>query len=651
MTNSNGEILWRPAEVRAERSRLAKFMSQVEAHNDIAFQGSYNALHQWSVDDIGLFWEAVWDFCEIIGDNPGPAVEGEGFFKARFFPEASICLAENMLRRTDDAIAIDFYGENQIRQSISFRDLNTRVARIQGGLIAAGIRAGDRVAGYLPNTADAVIAMLAANSLGAIWTGCSPDFGVKGVLDRFSQTKPRILFTCDAYLYNGKKHALRSKVEEIIDCLPSIEQCVVVPYIEAEETIEHERAVLLGEFEDKSRAEPAFTRLPFDHPAFILYSSGTTGMPKCIVHSAGGVLIKHMQEHQLQTDLGNEDVFFYFTTLSWMMWNWLVTGLASGARIVLYDGSPFYPDGNAMFDLIDEAGVTVFGTSAKFLDAVEKAGFEPRRSHKLTSLKSILSTGSVLKPASFDFVYHSIKRDVQLASITGGTDIVGGFCSGNPIGEVRRGELQCITLGMDVQIVDDATTPLFGTPGELICRQPFPTVPVCFWGDDEDQSKFKSAYFEKYPGLWWHGDWATLTGSHGIVVHGRSDTTLNAGGVRIGTSEIYSPVETVPDVAECVVVGQEKDDGDTRLLLFVRLQPGQTMTDELDTELRQRIRKDTTARHVPERIIAVTDIPKTVSGKISETAVRDLVNGRAVKNSEALINCECFVEFSELNYT
>ena len=541
----------------------------------------------------------------------------------------------------------EFAGEGGVRRSIRWSELDREVARVAAGLRAQGIQPGDRVAGYLPNLPETVIAMLAASSIGAIWSSCSPDFGVRGVLDRFGQIEPRVLFAAAAYRYNGKTHDCLGRIADLMAELPTVERVVVTPY--AADSLELDRldgrAVAWDEFGPVDPEPIRFEPLPFDHPLYILYSSGTTGVPKCIVHGAGGTLLQHLKELLLHTDVRRGDRLFYFTTCGWMMWNWLVSGLAAEATLVLYDGSPFYPDGNVLWDLVDEVGICQFGTSAKWISACDKAGIRPRESHRLSSLRAILSTGSPLLPESFDYVYRDVRADVQLSSISGGTDIVSCFALGNPLLPVRRGELQCRGLGMAVEIRDDRGEVVVGQTGELTCSQPFPSMPVQFW-NDPDGSRYRAAYFEKFPGVWSHGDYARLTEDGGVVIYGRSDATLNPGGVRIGTAEIYRQVEKLDEIMESLCVGQEWD-GDVRVVLFVVLRDGVSLDEGLIARIRTTIRSNATPRHVPARIVAVPDLPRTVSGKITELAVRDVIHGREVRNTSALANPDALDHFRD----
>ncbi len=621
---------------------MRAFQRGVEARTGRRFAG-YTDLWRWSVDERESFWRAAWDFCQLIGDpGPSPWLVDDRMPGARFFPGALLNYAENLLRRDDADPALIFRGEDGQRSELSWAALRAQVASLAAQLRGMGVVPGDRVAAILPNCPEAIVAMLAATSVGATWSSCSPDFGVRGVLDRFGQIEPRVLFASDGYRYGGKSHDLTGRVAEIRAALPSLERVVGVRFLGVGALPGAETFL---ELVHAGAAEQRYERLPFDHPLFILFSSGTTGVPKCIVHGAGAVLLKIAVEQRLHTDLHADDRLFYFTTCGWMMWNWLATGLAAEATLVLYDGSPFHPDERVLFDVADAERVTVFGTSAKFLDAVRKTGLEPLRTHDLSSVETILSTGSVLAPESFDFVYRCIKPDVLLSSISGGTDIAGCFVAGNPMLPVFRGEAQCLALGMSVEVFDDGGKALPpGEKGELVCTRAFPSLPVGFWNDG-DGARYRASYFERFPGIWHHGDWVELTPNGGMTLYGRSDAVLNPGGVRIGTAEIYRPVEQLDEIVEAIAIGQDWDH-DVRVVLFVRLRPGVVLDAALEARIRAAIRAHATPRHVPARIVAVNDIPRTKSGKIVEIAVRDVVHGRPVKNKETLANPEALEQFT-----
>ena len=642
--------LWQPSPAQIESANLTAFMRHVAQHGGPVCD-NYPALYDWSIHEPEAFWRAVWNFCGVIGDRGSNCVlENPAQMPgARWFPDARLNYAENLLQRGDDESAIVFRGENQVRGHVSFRELKHEVSRLAQALRAAGIRPGDRVAGYMPNLPGTVIAMLAASSLGAVWSSCSPDFGVQGVVDRFGQIGPRILFAADGYFYNRHTIDNLPRLREIMAQLPTVEQLVVVPYTcEQPDISSLPRAITVHDFMAPFKARPLeFAQLPFDHPLFIMYSSGTTGVPKCIVHGAGGTLLQHLKEHVLHTDVRRGDRVFYFTTCGWMMWNWLVSGLATGAALMLYDGSPFIAKGSVLWDYAAEEQINVFGTSAKYIDALAKLRLEPGKTHDLSSLRALLSTGSPLVAESFDYVYRSIKSDLQLASISGGTDIISCFALGCPILPVWRGELQCRGLGMNVEVWNEEGKPVRGEKGELVCTAPFPSMPVGFW-NDPDGSKYHAAYFERYPGIWHHGDYVELTAHDGLMIYGRSDAVLNPGGVRIGTAEIYRQVEQLDEVVESLAIGQDwppQQPNDVRVVLFVRLREGLFLDAALTDRIKRQIRDNTTPRHVPAVVVQVADIPRTKSGKIVELAVRNVVHGLPVRNLEALANPEALKHF------
>ena len=642
------EMLWHPSPERVADANLTGFAALVRERHGLNAT-DYASLHGWSIENRTAFWSAVWEYGSVIGDRgDGPVlVDGDRMPGAKWFPDARLNFAENLLRRRDDAPAILFRGEDRVRYALSFRQLHDAVSMVAQGLRAAGVSTGDRVAGYMPNMPETVVAMLATTSIGAIWSSASPDFGVQGVVDRFGQIGPKVLFSADGYFYGGRRFDSVGRLASVAARIPSIERIVVVPYTTtAPDLSAVAKAVTLDEFTaGRTPAGIKFERLAFDHPLYIMYSSGTTGAPKCIVHGAGGTLLQHIKELALHSDVKRGGRILYFTTCGWMMWNWQVSALAREATLALYDGSPFHPDGNALFDYVAEEGIETFGTSAKYIDAVKKAGLAPARTHDLSKLRAILSTGSPLVPESFDFVYGSIKRDVCLSSISGGTDIISCFVLGNPAAAVHRGEIQCLGLGLDVHAFDDEGRSVVGEKGELVCTRPFPSMPVGFW-NDPDGRKYHDAYFARFDNVWCHGDYVEVTERGGVVIYGRSDAVLNPGGVRIGTAEIYRQVEQLEEVVEALVIGQQWD-GDVRVVLFVVLRGAVGLDEALESKIRSHIRANATPRHVPARIVQVTDIPRTRSGKITELAVRDVVHGREVKNKEALANPQALEQFAD----
>ncbi len=630
--------LWRPNLLTVGDTRMAMFM-QAMGH------GRYADLWQWSVERPEEFWSRLWDFCGAVGEKGTEIlVDRDRMPGARWFPEARLNYAENLLQRRDDSEALVFWGEDKVRQRMTRAQLYAEVARFQSFLVAAGVGEGDRVAGYLPNLPETLVAMLATTALGAIWSSASPDFGVQGVLDRFGQIEPRVLVCVDGYWYNGKAVDCLEKNAEVVAQMPSLVKTVVVPYLADRPEIGAIANAIgwndIAAFD--AQREVIFNRVAFDHPLFIMFSSGTTGVPKCIVHCHGGVLLQHLKEHQLHSDVGPGDRLFYFTTCGWMMWNWLVSGLACGATLLLYDGSPFAARGKVLFDLAEAEKMTHFGTSAKYIDAAAKLGLTPGTTHDLGALRAMFSTGSPLSPEGFDWVYREIKQDILLASISGGTDIVSCFVLGNPVLPVYRGEIQCRGLGMAVNVFDDEGRPVRAQKGELVCTRPFPVMPVGFW-NDPDGRKYHAAYFERFENIWCHGDFSELTAHDGVIIYGRSDATLNPGGVRIGTAEIYRQVEQLPEILESLVIGQDWPPGkndDVRVVLFVKLQEGHMLDAALVERIKKQIRDNTTPRHVPARVVQVQDIPRTKSGKIVELAVRNVVHDQPVKNVEALANPE-----------
>ena len=639
--------LWAPTQASSESTALYQFMDWCTERFGKQFAG-YDAFHAWSVEERGDFWTGVWEFCGVIGDPGATAlVDNAHMLDARFFPQASLNFAENLLRKTGSGDALIFRGEDKVNYRLSWDDLRALVSRLQQALTARGIGKGDRVAAMMPNMPETIALMLATASLGAIWSSCSPDFGEQGVLDRFGQIEPKLFIACDGYWYAGKRQNVDAKVQAIAAALgiPTL----IVAYAGDSQALVATigQGVALEDFIAPFEAKTlTFERFPFSHPLYVLFSSGTTGIPKCIVHSAGGTLLQHLKELRFHSDLREGEKLFYFTTCGWMMWNWLASGLAVGATLCLFDGSPFHPDGNVLFDYAEQEDVAVFGTSAKYIDAVRKAGFEPARTHDLPHLRLIASTGSPLSPEGFSFVYEGIKPDVQLASISGGTDIVSCFVLGNPLKPVWRGEIQGPGLGLAIDIWNDEGRPIRGEKGELVCTKAFPSMPVMFW-NDPGGIKYREAYFERFDTIWCHGDFAEWTEHGGIIIHGRSDATLNPGGVRIGTAEIYNQVEQMAEVAEALCIGQDWEN-DVRVVLFVKMASGAFLDDQLEKTIRTRIRTGASPRHVPAKIIAVADIPRTKSGKIVELAVRDIVHGRPVKNHMALANPEALALFSAI---
>jgi acetoacetyl-CoA synthetase len=644
------EIMWRPSQQQIENAHLTRFKAKLEKTSGRKFD-DFAALHSYSIQEPEHFWNAIWEYCGIIAQTKGERilVDGDKMPGARFFPDARLNFAENLLVKEGSDPALIFCGEDKVEKTYTWTQLRELVSRLAAAFKKLGLGVGDRVAAVMPNMPETIAAMLAVTSIGAVWSSCSPDFGEQGIVDRFGQIEPKILIACDGYHYNGKSFDIAEKLKGVTEQLTSLEKVVIVAYGgDLENAVTGiKKAVSLEELvEDEEPQTIAFEQLPFDHPLYILFSSGTTGVPKCIIHSVGGMLLQHKKEHQLHVNVNSGDRLFYFTTCTWMMWNWLVTGLASGATLMLYDGSPFYPGPNVLFDFADKYKMTVFGTSAKYIDAVNKSGLRPRNSHILSSVRTILSTGSTLTPESFEFVYTSIKSDVCLSSVSGGTDIAACFVCGNPTAPVYRGEIQAPALGMAVEIWDDNGQPLASDKGELVCTKPFPSMPIGFWGD-EGNKKYHNSYFAKYDNIWWQGDYAQWTPNGGIIIHGRSDATLNPGGVRIGTAEIYAQVEKMPEFVDCLAIGQDWDN-DTRVILFVVMQEGEVLDEALAKRLKTQIRTGASPRHVPAKIIAVEDIPRTKSGKITELAVRDIVHGRQVKNKEALANPQALELFKDL---
>ncbi|MBU2190819.1 MAG: acetoacetate--CoA ligase [Alphaproteobacteria bacterium] len=641
--------LWTPSAERMASAPLTAFMALASERAGRPF-ASYAQLHRWSVEDRENFWDLLWDFCGVIGEKGGRLLaDGDRMPGARFFPDARLNFAENLLREAGQGDALVFWGEDKVKRRMSWDELRSQVSRLQQLFLSLGVKEGDRIAAMMPNMPETIAAMLATASIGAVWSSCSPDFGEQGVLDRFGQIEPVVFIAPDGYWYNGKQNDVTSKVQAVMAKLPTLRKTIIVDYLgtAAQAVTAMDGAETFDQALAPFEARPlTFVPLPFAHPLYILFSSGTTGIPKCIVHSAGGTLLQHLKEHRLHAGLFEGDRLFYFTTCGWMMWNWLVSGLASGVTLLLYDGSPFHPSGNVLFDFADAERMTYFGTSAKFIDSVRKAGLRPIDTHSLATVRTVSSTGSPLSPEDFVFVYEGIRQDVHLASISGGTDIVSCFVLGVPTEPVWSGEIQGPGLGMAVDVWDDDGRHMESGKGELVCTRAFPAMPIGFW-NDPDGAKYRSAYFERFDNVWCHGDFAEWTEHGGLVIHGRSDATLNPGGVRIGTAEIYNQVEQLPEIAEALCIGQDFD-GDVRVVLFVRLAGGVALDPELETRIRAKIRSGASPRHVPARIVAVADIPRTKSGKITELAVRDIVHGREVKNREALANPEALELFRDL---
>jgi acetoacetyl-CoA synthetase len=644
--------LWKPSEARIENANISGFIKHINQKYSMNIDG-YHPLYQWSIDNREDFWGSVWEFGNVIASKPYEKVleDAPAMMGSKWFVGSRLNFAENLLRYRDDHVAMVFQGEGQEKVRMTYAQLYDEVARLAKALRDAGVVTGDRIAGYVPNMMHTVVAMLAATSIGAVWSSCSPDFGIKGVLDRFGQIKPKILFTADGYFYNGKTHDSLGRISGILQELPRIEKVVVIPYVSRRADIASvANAVHYDDFISKEKGlQIKFEQLPFDHPLYIMYSSGTTGLPKCMVHGAGGTLIQHLKELILHADLKREDKIYYFTTCGWMMWNWLVSALAVGATIILFDGSPFYPDAGAIFQLAQDEKMAIFGTSARYIASVEKAGLKPKEKYDLSSLKAMCSTGSPLSEESFRFVYRDIKADLDLASISGGTDIISCFALGCPILPVYEGELQCRGLGMKVEAYNSQGKPVIGEQGELVCTASFPSMPIYFWNDPEG-IKYRAAYFDVFPNVWHHGDFIEITEHGGVKIFGRSDATLNPAGVRIGTAEIYRQVESLDEISDSIVVGQDWDN-DVRVLLFVKTVANVELTEELKHKIKRTIRENTTPRHVPALILPVADIPVTLNGKKVEMAVRNVIEGKPVTNKDALANPEAldqFARFSEL---
>ena len=642
-------ILWQPSERAIEEAQITQFARQIVRKRRLELN-SYPEFYRWTVDNPEEFWSDVWDFCGVIASRRGSSVlvDGDKMPGAHWFPEARLNFAENLMRRGDRGDAFVLWDERGFRRRVSFADLYSDVSRAVQALQVLGLRAGDRAAAFIPNIPEAGMLALAALSQGIVWSSCSPDFGVDGVVERFGQIEPKVLFCADGYRYNGQEHDTLERVREIVERLPTLRKAVVVPSLDEHVDVSDvPKAVRLDEWLRRYTAgDIAFAQLPFDHPVYILFTSGTTGKPKCIVHGAGGALLQNLKMHKLQFDLRPGDRFFYFCTTNWVVWNLLFAGLCAEASVMLYDGSPFARDGRILFDCADKERFTHFGTSAKYIDAIAKRGLRPRDTHDLAALRMILSTGSPLAPESFDYVYDAVKSDVCLSSISGGTDIMAAFADANPILPVYRGELQCRSLGIAVEVFNDNGESIINEKGELVCTKPFPSMPLGFWNDRGDE-RYHAAYFAKYPNVWCHGDWSELTERGTMIIYGRSDATLNPGGVRIGTAEIYRVVERIAEVEEAVAIGQIWQ-SDTRVVLFVKLRDGQTLDARLEERIRSEIRRHASPRHVPAKIVQVADIPRTKNGKVVELAVKAVVHGMPVPNTDALANPEALEYFRDL---
>jgi acetoacetyl-CoA synthetase len=645
--------VWEPSREAVESAQLTQFARQVVRKHRLDCN-TYPEFYRWSVENPEVFWSEVWDGCGVIASRKGSTVlvDGDKMPGAKWFPEARLNYAENLLRRGDRGDALVFWDETGFRRRVSYSDLTSDVSRAAQALVQLGLRAGDRAAAFIPSLPETAMLALAALSQGMVWSSCSPDFGVEGVLERFGQIEPKILFCADGYRYAGREHDSLERIAEIAEKLPGLRRVVVVPHLRAKPDVSGiPKAVLLEDWLRRhSPAEIEYAQLPFDHPVYILFTSGTTGVPKCIVHGAGGSLLQGLKMYKLQFDVRPGDRFFFYCTTNWVVWNLLFAGLCAEASVLLYDGSPFERGGGILFDMAADERCTHFGTSAKFIDAIEKRGLAPAETHDLAALRMILSTGSPLVPESYDYVYESVKRDVCLSSISGGTDIMSAFADANAVLPVYRGELQCRSLGMAVEVFDEEGRSIVGQKGELVCTRPFPSMPLGFW-NDRGGEKYHAAYFAKYPNVWTHGDWCELTERGTMIVYGRSDATLNPGGVRIGTAEIYRQVEKIDEVEESVAIGQlwpPERPADTRVVLFVRLRPGYTLDAALEEKIRQRVRANTTPRHVPAKILQVADIPRTKNGKVVELAVRAAVNGMPIGNAEALANPEALELFRDL---
>ena len=639
---------WKPKEENIKKSQMQRFINYINDKYDLDIK-NYSNLYEWSINNVEDFWGSFWDYSDIIYTTQYELVidDIDRMPGANWFTNSKLNFAQNLLKYRDDGIAIRFFNENGNRSFLTYKDLYFQVASLASSLKKIGIKKGDRICGLLPNIPECVIAMLATASIGAVWSSCSPDFGINGILDRFKQIKPKLLFTTNGYNYNGKQFDLVKKIQSLIPKISSINKTIIIPYISKETNISISNYIFWDDFVDKFATEITFEPLPFDHPIYILYSSGTTGLPKSIVHSAGGTLIQHLKELMLHVDLKRDDSIFYFTTCGWMMWNWLVSSLAMGSTIILYDGSPFYPNNNILHKLSHEWGISIFGTSAKYISNLENKNVKPNEISKFPNLRTILSTGSPLVDKNYDYVYNNWKEDVQLASISGGTDIISCFVLGNPLQPVRRGEIQCIGLGMKVESFNLDGKSVINEKGELVCTQPFPSMPVYFWGDSENK-KYFSTYFKNFPNIWHHGDYIEINDDGGIKIFGRSDTTLNPGGVRIGTSEIYQVIDTIKEIEDSLVIGYNVGN-DERIILFIKMNNNKILSENFLQNIKQEIRNACSPFHVPYKILQIDGIPYTINGKKVELAVKNVINNQEILNKDSLINPEVLEYYKNLN--